>query len=872
MRISTHLCVAFLILLGMGVSHLFCQEEDEKIVDIVPEEVCALKGRVLGEQGKGLSDVTVERISLDDRNAYFLLRQRPDEAEWVDTTLCTDEDGGFSLKLPPKELGHTCLRLTHPSYMYCIVKADQAVSCLDGSYSLGRLPLKVLYFIQGRVLTSEGAPVAGCEVSPSQMPWEAKEYRIYGYKTTLTDGEGRFKLGIPFKRSMAVTAFKEGVGLARRPSVTPGKGDEVPEVELRLSRSGTISGILMDSNGEPVKGVPLLARSDKAEYKVERKSESQEDGVFTIDNLPMDCRYLIKACHMTKPCDDELRFYDFLTLAEDIPPDTKNLELCMPAGVDLLITFSSVNGESVVTDKPRFYLMTVSKDSTGSVKSASGDEWKGLVEQPAPGAFLLKGVSPGTYVVVAFLDGYRRTAIHDVEVPEFAGQVDCSASLIPAGCIEGRVLFEDGTPAAGVTIQIDCAEEELYKSSSISRMKKFYAERIPFNSHGIRVRSSRGSFEFSTKIFSTDSLGRFVHDQAENGKYFLVFGYKGNEVHEIDPILLTDEVPNKNLEVILPPIYGVIEGKVRDAAGKPVNGAHVVAWNGKNLFNITRSDEEGDYRFDGLSDGKYIVNARCIQYSGNLAGRNSREYDHDKTDLEAMGAFNAELTQSSVCRLDLTIRDPWSAKVLGRTFSPGGGTMPPRHRVKLEEWSEDGKRRSGKYSYADLFEYNRELSTQKIADGESFLFEDIRAGLYRLQVNWVSPVVPAPVSNPHHYFIPVGWSRAREIDLPAAMVMTEDFELALSSIRGTVVDRETFEPIPGATVEMIPKAEENTDYTVSVTVGKDGAFEIHALPSGPFELNVRHWKYEPFGPVKIEFRDNQDRSGVCLRLGLKEED
>jgi hypothetical protein len=571
---------------------------------------------------------------------------------------------------------------------------------------------------------------------------------------------------------------------------------------------------------------------------------------------------------MSKPCNDELRDWDYLTVAEDISPNMENLELYMPAGIDLLIHFRSVHGEPVKTDKPKLYLISVSGSSGGT----NGEEWRGVLEQAAPGSWLMRGVLPGTYQVYVNAEGYCKTITHEVDVPEYAGQVECTTTLIPTGAIEGRVLFADGTPAQGVMIDIECEEKLLCGERSVAKWRDKSTRMIHFSDNGIRVRSRKRLMGYPTSVLSTDSQGRFIYDQAEDGKYFLFFRQKGREILEMGPILLTDDSPSKHLEVELPPLNGVIEGKVRDAGGRPVKGGHVVAWNGTALFNVTRSDEEGKYRINGLPDGKYVVGARCIQYSSRLSGGNSHQLDCDDYDLEAMGAFNAEISQGSECRLDLIIQDPWSSVVCGKVFSPGGGIMPPRHRVKLEEWCEDGKRRSREYHPTDLFEYNRRLSTLNIINGESFCFEELRAGLYKLQVNWVSPVVPAPETKPYYKLIPVGWVRSKLIELSPSMMLTEDIELALSSIQGTVMNRETYEPVQGAAVEMKILAEEETDYTVTVIVGRDGRFEIHALPSGPFELSARHGSYEPFGPVKIEFRDNQNRTDVCLRLGLKEED
>src|SRR5262249_2485008 len=102
-----------------------------------------------------------------------------------------------------------------------------------------------------------------------------------------------------------------------------------------------------------------------------------------------------------------------------------------------------------------------------AVVPADSDAENGLEEMPPAkrltmrgdekGAFRFKGLSAGSYQVVATAPGYGR----DEEEVKLPHAEDVVLELAPAGVLEGYVLGSDGKPAVGAEVMVAGADEPL---------------------------------------------------------------------------------------------------------------------------------------------------------------------------------------------------------------------------------------------------------------------------------------------------------------------------------------------------------------------------------------------------------------------------
>lgn len=66
-------------------------------------------------------------------------------------------------------------------------------------------------------------------------------------------------------------------------------------------------------------------------------------------------------------------------------------------------------------------------------------------------------------------------------------------------------------------------------------------------------------------------------------------------------------------------------------------------------------------------------------------------------------------------------------------------------------------------------------------------------------------------------------------------------QVPVQTLRGTVTDRETFEPLPGATVVIL-----NTDPVRATITDNKGIFKIEGIPVGRYDIQINFLGYEPY--------------------------
>ena len=215
----------------------------------------------------------------------------------------------------------------------------------------------------------------------------------------------------------------------------------------------------------------------------------------------------------------------------------------------------------------------------------------GLEEEPAAlsaadGRFRVSGLDPGQAVDVAVTRrGYGRADALRVE----PAAAPLAITLHPALRLSGRVVGPRGEPVPRAEL-------------ILTGMRQ----------HG-------GDVAMSTPLRGeSDEEGRFAFKEVEPGTLHLIATAPGWQPGTLAEISAADE-DVEGLELVLSPA-GAVEGRVTDAAGRPVPGASVSLAEGEaeavdlsRLFGASATDGDGWYRVEGLALGPRSIAAEDDQ-------------------------------------------------------------------------------------------------------------------------------------------------------------------------------------------------------------------------------------------------------------------
>jgi protocatechuate 3,4-dioxygenase beta subunit len=426
--------------------------------------------------------------------------------------------------------------------------------------------------IKGRVVDTEGRPVAKAMVMAARIGAnQITEMQVNNFSAA----DGSFALYFSPGPSegyvlAAVTSPMFGVPGDMLASEVEGffypSADGLPEVILTLRTSATLSGTVLDTQGQPVAGVRILPRSDpRHEFMMSWESaQTAEDGSFTTPGLPAGS-YLMDLAPTTTG-----KFIRALPPNDEIEvawgERKQGLRLILDLGL-------SISGHVV--------------DEEGvPVKEASVSSADCYAITQADGSYTITGLVAGRHNVKVRHEEYVDASIDGVAV----GSSDIDFSLTRRGAIEGHVL----DAATGKPIE------------------RFQVTHFPVTYPPFHHEWRRGD------VTQSDANGAFRIPNVPPGEVMVIARASGYP--EI-PVKVPQVLPAETTKgIVIRLKKGMsVEGKVVDPAGRPVANASVVAgakrWDQQpQELGATQTDMEGKFTLSGLTEEVSAITAYHAAY------------------------------------------------------------------------------------------------------------------------------------------------------------------------------------------------------------------------------------------------------------------
>jgi protocatechuate 3,4-dioxygenase beta subunit len=530
--------------------------KDEHVVLLL--RGAAVAGKVVDEAGKPIAGarVTPERASSIWEPGFD-----------KDDAFVTGADGAW--KFAALDAGTWAFGASHERY----APGSSTQMVLDGKSPIEGvvITLKAGARLAGRVIDKSGAavPHAGVRVAMGGGGFGGDVTRH-----ATCDAEGKFDLqGLPRVKVEVMALDDRGaseiveIDLAAKPETTG--------LELVLSLDETISGIVVDSAGEPIAEAQVMAMNELGSSGGKGDAELRElsirglasdvtnpGGEFTLTGLKPG-KYRIRAGRSGGSEDGFWIRPGVVAQAGD-----KGVKIVLEAdGV--------VVGKVLYQDGSAPEIFSVATSSFGQSTQFSGGK----------GEFRLEGVPPGQRILVITGPSFARKMTDEIDV-KAGDETDAGTITVEKGrSIRGKVVRGDGSPVAAAKV---LAGPRLFGDGTGVDPGPM-AERM-----SVRTAESAedGAFSISGIGFNSAIV---VADHAEHGRSAAVRVTAGDA--DVDLTLVMAQP-------------GGVSGVVT-AGGAPVRSSTVMAQpkNAARNQQIVKTGEDGAYKFDRLSADRWIITA-----------------------------------------------------------------------------------------------------------------------------------------------------------------------------------------------------------------------------------------------------------------------
>lgn len=570
--------------------------------------------------------------------------------------------------------------------------------------------------VTGTVTDSEAQPLAGVSIA---APGTAEDH------STATDAEGRFALEVP---EGAVLQFSKNGFLSQELDASAGE-----EIHLQMRPAAALHVHLRDARGRPVAGadakllvaLPRWGRNAEAPGPV-REEPTDAEGRAHFDQLPAGSWRLEIDAEGHRPTRRIVQLQQ-----GERREATIRLEPAVLARGKVI----DADGRPVPGARIGYLLYAKDHPNTERAWGTGGwglhSRWEEADEEggfavPVPFHLDERGEPKPTapYLVVA-AEGHGPALVElpfrgpDLAIPDLEVRLPAPATL------RGIIVDEEGEPVAGMELQVmvrvpigpaDRPRHPLYEDP-LNSSSEPDAESPALPHHELL---SELSAEDSDLGIRTDERGAFRVPLLPEGRVWLADPREDRVTPPWSPIEIR-AAESKEIEPLVLARGGVVEGRVENERGEPVEGARVFAYHerygegggfaGRQRQTLeARTSAEGAFRFAGIEEGVRL-----------------------KVEAEGYGLWwgrgeNRGWRRFSPEDSPLLIRLTKGARLEGRVYDQRTGAPIPAFHLKLEV-QDHGPDGSGEASVHRLADPDGRIEVADLAAGTYLLSIDARGHL-----------------------------------------------------------------------------------------------------------------------------------------------
>ena len=728
--------------------------------------------------------------------------------------------------------------------------------------------------ISGHVMDAEdGSPISGAIV------YAYMENNPFFGVRTLSNDDGSYTL--PDLRSGTYRVFAAAEGYFEQVYndstgadgilVTVVDGEDTSGIDFNLHKGGTISGQIVDGEGQPIAGANIEAypQHDFEPYPDERNfygwATTDENGNYTISGLG-DASYIVSA-HVYGEWFNITRWYDNADRFEDATPvpvafgdDVSGIDFVF----DVTTEVGSLAGRIIMEDGTPATQAWVRLESV----DRPNFYFYGNAHPDSDGNYVLRNVPVGAYRVVLeyWTQWFYNVMWYDGATnPEEATPVEILADQrtegidfeIPGadGVLQGTVTDKSGKPIANAFIQISSdGFGRPYEDIDLGRPIDLWA------------------------YANTDRDGAFSIEHIPDGEYVIAVFYcyiqecvqqwwpQADTPDRAEPVIVKDgQSEPGSIDFILPISLGnaSISGVVNHTDGHPLAGAQVSLmpfenitpgvpdYGGNQLYTTT--DSTGQYAFDFLPAGTFLVHASYWEDGGYA----EQWYEGAPSAIEATPIpLGADETRSDIdFKLDVI---PLYGSVAGQVFFEDGEAIR-RAYVEAVPFYRD-------YADAIWWPYEHHAVTD---DNGEFLMENLYEGEYLINVyaQGAEGVVDDSLGlNSLH--VKIAGGEITRIEAPMRRQAEGPGEIA------GIVTGEQGEPLEIAVIQAQPVIDFGPAYYTAIA-DENGNYRLTDLPEGQYYIQVRApWHlteyyddaFDPSEAMLIDVTSDRPVEGIDIAL------
>lgn len=458
-----------------------------------------------------------------------------------------------------------------------------SVSVSAGETSTVQLALRPGVVLAGHVVDENGAPVADAQVRCRARPY------FGGLRAVKSSADGAFRLGAFAPSEVTLEADREGFETHVLELGRLEEGTTRADLELVLSRGGSISGLVTWPDGTPAEAsVQASPRFDQHGWDGAPREQNfvcGPDGRFCITGLAAES-YVVRASVLKG---EETEVTSKLTGR----PRKKNvrerwsaeLERVESGTTDLVLILS--NGFALsgrVLDElgvplPDFRVSATRPPELARMPSVDGQ--KSLSFRDADGFFTLGGLSPGEWRIAASAAGHARSEAVSVTIAATRAAEPIELRVPREARAIGVVLDPSGAPCANAVVSVARPEGEDF---------------LVFDSA-------------STRDHRTDENGAFALERLRPGA--TVLKASGPEGAPSEPCHVVLVAGQETAGIVLRLRTGArLVGEVFGSDGGPEAGVEVDLFGDASDYDESCvTDDDGRFEVTGLPPGALHVSA-----------------------------------------------------------------------------------------------------------------------------------------------------------------------------------------------------------------------------------------------------------------------